>query len=127
MLACTPATRTSSCRRRPSGPPAVRSSAPRRRPTPREGRTALDILLPFLRRGDTLVITRIDRLARSFKDLQDLQDLVHELKSQGVTLRAAEQPVDTSTAAGKAFFDMLGVFGRVREDPAPRAVAGGDR
>ena len=75
--------------------------------TQREGRTELDILLQFLRRGDTLVITRIDRLARSLKDLQDL---VHELKSRGVTLKATEQPVDTSTAAGKAFFDMLGVF-----------------
>ena len=75
--------------------------------TRREGRTELDILLQFLRPGDTLVITRIDRLARSLKDLQDI---VHELKGRGVTLRATEQPVDTSTAAGKAFFDMLGVF-----------------
>ena len=75
--------------------------------TRREGRTELDILLQFLRPGDTLVITRIDRLARSLKDLQDI---VHELKEKGVTLKATEQPVDTSTAAGKAFFDMLGVF-----------------
>ena len=75
--------------------------------TRREGRTELDILLQFLRTGDTLVITRIDRLARSLKDLQDI---VHELKEKGVTLKATEQPVDTSTAAGKAFFDMLGVF-----------------
>ena len=35
---------------------------------------------------------------------------MHELKSKGVTLKATEQPVDTSTAAGKALFDMLGVF-----------------
>ena len=35
---------------------------------------------------------------------------MHELKSKGVPLKATEQPVDTSTAAGKAFFDMLGVF-----------------
>ncbi|MBB1498945.1 recombinase family protein [Paracoccus sp. MC1862] len=75
--------------------------------TSREGRSELDILLQFLRPGDTLVITRIDRLARSLKDLQDI---VHELKTKGVTLKAIEQPVDTSTAAGKAFFDMLGVF-----------------
>ena len=75
--------------------------------TRRDGRTELDILLHFLRPGDTLVVTRIDRLARSLKDLQDI---VHELKEKGVTLKATEQPVDTSTAAGKAFFDMLGVF-----------------
>lgn len=31
-------------------------------------------------------------------------------KAKGVTLKATEQPADTATAAGKAFFDMLGVF-----------------
>jgi DNA invertase Pin-like site-specific DNA recombinase len=61
----------------------------------------------FLRAGDTLVVTRIDRLARSLKDLQDI---VHELKGRGVALKATEQPIDTGTAAGKAFLDMLGVF-----------------
>ena len=65
------------------------------------------MLLEFLREGDTLVVTRIDRLARSVKDLQDI---VHELKARGVKLKATEQPVDTGTAAGKAFLDMLGVF-----------------
>ena len=54
-----------------------------------------------------LFVTRIDRLARSLKDLQDI---VHELKAKGVALKATEQPVDTGTAAGKAFLDMLGVF-----------------
>lgn len=75
--------------------------------TKREGRTELDLLLEFLRDGDTLVVTRIDRLARSMKDLQDI---VHDLKGRGVSLRATEQPIDTGTAAGKAFLDMLGVF-----------------
>jgi DNA invertase Pin-like site-specific DNA recombinase len=32
------------------------------------------------------------------------------LKEQGVTLKATEQPIDTRSAAGKAFLDMLGVF-----------------
>jgi DNA invertase Pin-like site-specific DNA recombinase len=71
------------------------------------GRTELQVLLDFLRRGDTLVVTRIDRLARSIKDLQDI---VYTLKEQGVTLKATEQPIDTRSAAGKAFLDMLGVF-----------------
>jgi DNA invertase Pin-like site-specific DNA recombinase len=75
--------------------------------TKRDGRTQLQTLLDFLRSGDTLVVTRIDRLARSVKDLQDI---VHELKAKGVVLRATEQPIDTGTAAGKAFLDMLGVF-----------------
>lgn len=75
--------------------------------TRRDGRTELQVLLDFLRSGDTLVVTRIDRLARSLKDLQDI---VHELKGRGIALKATEQPIDTGTAAGKAFLDMLGVF-----------------
>ncbi len=75
--------------------------------TSREGRQELETLLEFLHEGDTLVVTRIDRLARS---IRDLQNLVHDLRARGVTLRATEQPIDTSNAAGKAFLDMLGVF-----------------
>jgi DNA invertase Pin-like site-specific DNA recombinase len=75
--------------------------------TTREGRAELDTLLTFLRSGDILMVTRIDRLARS---IGDLQDIVRGLKAKGVSLRATEQPIDTSTAAGKAFLDMLGVF-----------------
>jgi DNA invertase Pin-like site-specific DNA recombinase len=75
--------------------------------TRRDGRTELQVLLDFLRPGDALIVTRIDRLARSLKDLQDI---VHELKARQVALRATEQPIDTDTAAGKAFLDMLGVF-----------------
>lgn len=71
------------------------------------GREELKTLLQFLRDGDTLLITRIDRLARS---VADLQDIVRELKSKGVDLKATEQPIDTSTATGKAFMDMLSVF-----------------
>jgi DNA invertase Pin-like site-specific DNA recombinase len=72
-----------------------------------KGRTELETLLAFLREGDTLMVTRIDRLARSLKDLQNI---VHDLRERGVHLKATDQPIDTSTAAGKAFLDMLGVF-----------------
>ncbi|MCC8380392.1 recombinase family protein [Xenorhabdus sp. PB30.3] len=75
--------------------------------TRRDGRNELQLLLDFLRPGDTLIVTRIDRLARSIKDLQDI---VYALNQRGITLKATEQPVDTHTAAGKAFLDMLGVF-----------------
>ena len=75
--------------------------------TSRVPRMELESVLSYLRSGDTLVVTRIDRLARSLKDLQDI---IHELKGRGVHLQATEQPIDTSTAAGKAFLDMLGVF-----------------
>lgn len=72
-----------------------------------EGRPQLNTILDFIHPGEALVVTRIDRLARS---LRDLQVIVDRLKAKGAHLYATEQPVDTSTAAGKAFFDMLGVF-----------------
>jgi Resolvase, N terminal domain len=53
------------------------------------------------------MVTRIDRLARS---IGDLQDIVRAVKAKGATLKATEQPIDTGTAAGKCFLDMLGVF-----------------
>ena len=72
-----------------------------------EDRPELKTILDFIHPGETLVVTRIDRLARS---MQDLQTIVAQLKEKGAHLVATEQPVDTSTATGKAFFDMLGVF-----------------
>ena len=75
--------------------------------TSRQGREELRTLMSFLRAGDELVVTRVDRLARA---IGDLQDMVRELRTRDVALVATEQPIDTSTAAGKAFLDMLGVF-----------------
>ena len=72
-----------------------------------QGRDELNNLLDFIREGDELIVTRIDRLARS---IRDLQNIVHTLTEKGVVLRATEQAVDTATAAGKCFLDMLGVF-----------------
>ena len=75
--------------------------------TTTQGREELRTVLDFLRKGDVLTVTRIDRLARS---IADLQDIVRTIKSRGAALKATEQPIDTSTAAGKCFLDMLGVF-----------------
>jgi DNA invertase Pin-like site-specific DNA recombinase len=71
------------------------------------GRTELRTLLDFIHKGDTVVVTRVDRLARS---IGDLAAIVREIESKGAALKATEQPIDTSTAAGKAFLGMLGVF-----------------
>jgi DNA invertase Pin-like site-specific DNA recombinase len=71
------------------------------------GRDELRTVLDFLREGDVLMVTRIDRLARS---IGDLQDIVRTVRAKGASLKATEQPIDTSTAAGKCFLDMLGVF-----------------
>ena len=81
--------------------------AEKRSGTTTEGRDELRTVLDFLRRGDVLMVTRIDRLARS---IGDLQDIVRDVKARGASLKATEQPIDTSTAAGKCFLDMLGVF-----------------
>jgi DNA invertase Pin-like site-specific DNA recombinase len=75
--------------------------------TSTKGRTELASILEFIRAGDELVVTRIDRLARS---IGDLQDIVRTLRERGATLKALQQPIDTSTAAGKCFLHMLGVF-----------------
>jgi DNA invertase Pin-like site-specific DNA recombinase len=75
--------------------------------TSTQGRDELRTVLDFLRHGDVLCVTRIDRLARS---IGDLQNIVRTVKTKGASLRATEQPIDTSTAAGKCFLDMLGVF-----------------
>lgn len=71
------------------------------------GREGLQTILEFLQEGDTLMVTRIDRLARSVKDLEDI---VATIEAKGAHLRATEQPIDTSSPAGKAFLQMLGVF-----------------
>jgi DNA invertase Pin-like site-specific DNA recombinase len=71
------------------------------------GRAELRTILDFVQSGDVLVVTRIDRLARS---IADLSGIVAELTGKGVTLMATDQPIDTGSAAGRAFLQMLGVF-----------------
>ena len=81
--------------------------AEKRSGTTTQGRDELRIILDFLHAGDVLMVTRIDRLARS---IADLQDIARQVRARGASLKATEQPIDTSTAAGKCFLDMLGVF-----------------
>src|SRR5215470_14118530 len=90
---------------RAAGCEIIRSE--KRSGTTTAGREELRTVLDFLRQGDVLTVTRIDRLARS---IGDLQDIVRNVKARGASLKATEQPIDTSTAAGKCFLDMLGVF-----------------
>jgi DNA invertase Pin-like site-specific DNA recombinase len=59
------------------------------------GREELRSVVDFLRKGDVLMVTRIDRLARS---IGDLQDIVRALRAKGASLKATEQPIDTSTS-----------------------------
>ena len=75
--------------------------------TSTDKREQLKQCLEFVREGDELVITRIDRLARS---VLDLQLIVKQLMDKGVTLPSTEQPISTKDATSKCFLDMLGVF-----------------
>jgi len=69
--------------------------------------------LRFLRKGDTLVISRIDRLARSAGHLLSLSG---KLDEKGVGLRVLDQSIDTGDAAGRAFLGMLAVFAQFETD-----------
>ncbi len=75
--------------------------------TSTNGRDELAVLLEFIREGDSLVITRIDRLARS---IADLQEIVRRLKAKGASLMATEQPFDTGSIYGELTMNLLGVF-----------------
>lgn len=90
---------------RAAGCEVIRSE--KRSGTSTAGRTELQTLIDFARKGDTIVVTRIDRLARS---IADLAAIVRTLERKGVALRATDQPIDTATAAGRCFLQMLGVF-----------------
>jgi DNA invertase Pin-like site-specific DNA recombinase len=71
-------------------------------------RTQLEAALDFTREGDTLVVTKLDRLARS---VVDLLSIVAGLEAKGVTLRVLSmggQALDTGTATGKLMLTMLG-------------------
>ena len=75
--------------------------------TTKKNRTELEACLEFIREGDTLVITKIDRLARSARDLHNM---VHDLEKRGVSLMVLDQNIDTRTSTGKAFLGMLATF-----------------
>jgi DNA invertase Pin-like site-specific DNA recombinase len=75
--------------------------------TTKAGRAALDDYLGFLREGDTLAATKIDRLARSARDLHNM---VHDLDERKISLKVLDQAIDTSTPTGKAFLGMLAIF-----------------
>jgi DNA invertase Pin-like site-specific DNA recombinase len=76
-------------------------------------RPQLDLLLRHLRDGDTLIITRLDRLGRS---VVHLVTLGAALRERGVQLRVLEQGIDTATAEGRAMSGMLSVLAELQRE-----------
>ena len=76
-------------------------------------RAQLDVVLRTLREGDTLKITRLDRLGRS---VLHLVTLGAELRERGVGLHVIEQGIDTTTAEGRAMFGMLSVLAELQRE-----------
>ena len=70
-------------------------------------RPALTKLKEILRKGDTLVVWRLDRLGSSLKDLIDW---LNYLDTEGVALRSLQESIDTSTSTGKLIFHIFGAL-----------------
>lgn len=76
--------------------------------TSTEGRAALEEMMRYVREGDVLVVTRLDRLARS---LTDLSRIIDELGAKGVGFRCLQQgAVDTTKPEGRLMLQLLGSF-----------------
>lgn len=74
----------------------VSSVAPRRE---------LDALLDFIREGDVVVVTKLDRLARS---MRDLLEIVGRIEDKRASLRILAMNLDTATSTGKLMLNVLG-------------------
>lgn len=81
--------------------------------TTRDGRPKLAEAINFARKGDVLMVTRLDRLARSVSDLHAISK---ELEAKGVDLIATEQNIDTTTPMGRLMFNMLGAIAEFETD-----------
>ncbi len=79
----------------------------------RDKREAVNAALEFCREGDVLVITKLDRLARS---MFDLQDITKTLDRKGVDFIVLDQSIDTTTPAGRLTFHLLGAVAEFERD-----------
>lgn len=71
----------------------------------RDARCELNAAMDYVREGDTLIVTKLDRLARS---VPHLLELVEALKAKGATLRILAMDIDTGTPTGKLMVSVLG-------------------
>jgi DNA invertase Pin-like site-specific DNA recombinase len=77
------------------------------------GRVELANMLRALRKGDTVIVWRLDRLGRS---LSDLVHIVEELAARGVMFESLSEKIDTSTAQGRMFFQFNAAMAQYQRD-----------
>jgi DNA invertase Pin-like site-specific DNA recombinase len=78
-----------------------------------DAREQLQLCLDYVREGDSLVITKLDRLARSTRDLLNI---IQRLEDKRVKLVVLDQQIDTSTATGRLMLSMLGAIAEFEND-----------
>ena len=78
-----------------------------------EKRDQLALCLDYVRDGDTLVVTKLDRLARSTRDLLNI---MNSLEKKQVKLHVIDQQIDTSTPSGMLLVTMLGAIAAFEND-----------
>lgn len=83
-------------------------------------RPQLAAALAALQPGDTLVIVRLDRLARS---LRELLEITANLEERGIALKVLTQGIDTSTPTGRLLFGMLGAIAQFERDLSAERLA----
>jgi DNA invertase Pin-like site-specific DNA recombinase len=80
-------------------------------------RDQLETALDYVREGDSLVVTKLDRLARS---VGDLLNIVALLETKKVSLRvmsmSGSQPLDTGTATGRLMLAVIGAVGQAERE-----------
>jgi len=76
-------------------------------------RPQLDAMRAYLREGDTVVVWRLDRLGRSVADLIALAD---EFSQRGVELVSLHDQIDTTTANGRFFFQVIAAFAELERN-----------
>jgi DNA invertase Pin-like site-specific DNA recombinase len=76
-------------------------------------RTELDNALRTIREGDVLIVTKLDRLARSMQDLLTLSKRLQKKQSE---LKVLDQSIDTTTSEGRLMFNIIGSFAEFEHD-----------
>jgi len=76
-------------------------------------RPELTKVLADLKKGDTLVIWKLDRLGRSLKNLIEI---VTDLETRGIALKTIVDNIDTTTASGKLFFHIMGALSQYERE-----------